>query len=156
MEERTGIFQWNVKWHGKALTSVPSAALTSGLLITLSTRLLDINTADVTGYAVWRTLCFVVFYLLFAGSFTQMRRKDIAFSAGVTMWALLVPIILELIFPILSSSTLWGYLSFLWQWPISLSYPLNLAVKNPGLSQILSLFSLFFFVPFGKSSKETE
>lgn len=156
MEEHTGIFRWNVKWHGKALTSVPSADMTSGVLIILSTRLLDINTADVTGYAVWRTLCFVVFYLLFAGSFTQMKRKDIAFSAGVTMGALLVPIILELIFPILSSSTLWGYLSFLWQWPISLSYPLNLAVKNPGLSQILSLFSLFFFVPFGKSSKEPQ
>ena len=45
MEERTGIFQWNVKWHGKALTSVPSAALTSGLLITLTTRLLEINPA---------------------------------------------------------------------------------------------------------------
>lgn len=153
MEERTGIFQWNVKWHGKALTSVPSAALTSGLLITLSTRLLGVDTADVTGYAVWRTLCFVVFYLLFAGSFTQMKRKDIAFSAGITMGAYLIPIILELIFPILSSSALWGYLSFLWQWPVSLSYPLNLAVKNPGLSRILSLFSLFFFVPFGKSSK---
>ena len=83
MEEHTGIFRWNVKWHGKALTSVPSAALTSGLLITLSTRLLGVDTADVTGYAVWRTLCFVVFYLLFAGSFTQMKRKDIAFSAGI-------------------------------------------------------------------------
>ena len=153
MEEHTGIFRWNVKWHGKALTSVPSAALTSGLLITLSTRLLGVDTADVTGYAVWRTLCFVVFYLLFAGSFTQMKRKDIAFSAGITMGAYLIPIILELIFPILSSSALWGSLSFLWQWPVSLSYPLNLAVKNPGLSRILSLFSLFFFVPFGKSSK---
>lgn len=156
MEERTGIFQWNVKWHGKALTSVPSAAMTSGLLIILSTRLLDINPADVTGYAVWRTLCFVVFYLLFAGSFSQMKRKDIAFSAGITMAAYLIPIILELSFPILSSSALWGSLSFLWQWPISLSYPLNLAVKNPGLSQILSLFSLFFFVPFGKSSREPQ
>lgn len=156
MEERTGIFQWNVKWHGKALTSVPSAALTSGLLITLSTRLLGVDTADVTGYAVWRTLCFVVFYLLFAGSFTQMKRKDIAFSAGITMGAYLIPIILELIFPILSSSALWGYIQFLWQWPVSLSYPLNLAVKNPGLSRILSLFSLFFFVPFGKSSKEPQ
>ena len=153
MEEHTGIFRWNVKCHGKALTSVPSAALTSGLLIILSTRLLDINPADVTGYAVWRTLCFVVFYLLFAGSFTQMKRKDIAFSAGLTMAILLIPIILELSFPILSSSALWGYIQFLWQWPVSLSYPLNLAVKNPGLSRILSLFSLFFFVPFGKSSK---
>lgn len=153
MEEHTGIFRLNVKCHGKALTSVPSAAFTSGLLIILSTRLLDINPADVTGYAVWRTLCFVVFYLLFAGSFTQMKRKDIAFSAGLTMAILLIPIILELSFPILSSSALWGYIQFLWQWPVSLSYPLNLAVKNPGLSRILSLFSLFFFVPFGKSSK---
>ena len=49
MEERTGIFQWNVKWHGKALTSVPSAALTSGLLITLTTRLLEINPVDEKG-----------------------------------------------------------------------------------------------------------
>lgn len=153
MEERTGIFQWNVKWHGKALTSVPSAALTSGLLITLTTRLLKINPADAAGYAVWRTLCFVVFYLLFAGCFTQMKRKDIALSAGITLGAYLVPIILELCFPSLNSSTLWGYLSFLWQWPVSLSYPLNLAVNNPGLCRILSLFSLFFFVPFGKSSK---
>lgn len=127
--------------------------MTSGLLITLSTRLLEIPPADVTGYAVWRTLCFVVFYLLFAGCFTQMKRKDIALSAGITMGAYLIPIILELCFPILNGSTLWGYLSFLWQWPVSLSYPLNLALNNPGLSRILSLFSLFFFVPFGKSGK---